>query len=160
MRVTMLIVASLIYSAASGPGTVLAQSAPDSVLPDSVRAVAAGRRAAREPLVTGYFLGAAIAGPMAIVGFGVAGGGGLNEHPELLAYPLPLVALGGLASRTPTLPDSVEMMLAGESAAYAVNFRRAYAKEVKARRTRAIVLGTATGLLAAIYAIAQMVPYT
>jgi hypothetical protein len=117
--------------------------------PDTLQAIEHARRAAREPVVGGYFLGGAVTGfaVLASLGSFIRSEGDLR--PWMAAGPITGTALSVTVRRSNLpLPASLEASLLGADSAYLDVFRRTYDETLQWRRARTALAGMLTGAAA------------
>jgi hypothetical protein len=137
------LVCLLLFAPVASPAR--AQDVPVVVAGDTVQAAELARAAAREQIVTGYFLAGVVAGPLA-VGTGVAITGGADLRPWMIAGPLGMTVLARRATRSNPLPPDFAAQVATTDSAYAAVFTRTYDAAVRRRRVRALTSGALAGV--------------
>ena len=117
--------------------------------PDTLQAIEHARRAAREPVVGGYFLGGVVTGIAALGSFGSLIRSDGDLRPWMAAGPVAGTALSVAVRRSNLpLPASLEASLLGSDSAYVAVFRRTYDQTLQRRRARTAIAGMLTGAAA------------
>ena len=120
-----------------------------AAMPDTLQALEHARRAAREPVVGGYFLGGVVTGFAALASLGSFIRSDGDLRPWMAAGPIAGTALSVAVRRSNLpVPASLEASLLGSDSAYRDVFRRTYDETLQQRRARTAFAGMLTGAAA------------
>jgi hypothetical protein len=120
-----------------------------------MQAIEHARRAAREPIVGGYFLGGFIAGAASAFTGIIAIVGDTEWSPGHLTGPAAAIVVSHQAKRSNVpLPASLEASIAGADSAYVEVFRRTYDETLRRRRTGVAGIGALIGVMGTVVFLA------
>ena len=119
--------------------------------PDTMEAIELATKAAKEPIVAGYFIAGFIGVPWTL-GSSIAFSSG-SASPWMAVGPaIVLVAASKTSSKA--LPATLENQIQGTDSVYATVYRRTYHKVLSKRRRSALSFGGLTGTIGGIVLIA------